>query len=48
MNFLGSQKFEVCFNASYLYLNESKRGVDLIDFRENRSECLSDIYPQKS
>ena len=47
MNFLGSQKFEVCFDASYLYLNESKRDVDLIDFRENRPECLSDINPQK-
>ena len=46
MNFLGGQKFEVCFYASYL--NESKRGVDLIDFREKRPECLLDVNPQKS
>ena len=48
MNFLGGQKFEVCFYASYLFLNESKRGADLIDFREKRSECLLDVSPQKS
>ena len=48
MNFLGGQKFEVSFYASYLYLNESKRGVDLIDFREKRPECLSDVNPHKS
>ena len=47
MNFLGGQKFEVCFYASYLYLNESKRGVDLIDFREKRPECLLDVDFEK-
>ena len=43
MNFLGGQKFEVCFCASYLHLNESTRAVDLMDFHENRPECSSDI-----
>ena len=48
MNFLGGQKFEVCFCASYLHLNESTRAVDLMDFHENRPECSSDINAQKS
>ena len=37
-NFFRERKLEVCFYASYLYLNEFTGYVDLLDFHENWPE----------
>lgn len=48
MNFVGSQKLEVCFCTSYLSSKELFGYVNLWDFKDNWPECSSGINIPKS